>query len=325
MFWAYCRLGLEIFIRQKSRNRKIFNQLLLNNFTIDAALSSRIRLYTLQSTITNLMFSVLRGYRPSKDETACGLLLGAVTPVYDDLMDNYHLSHNDLHKELYVNNPELYNLVDLCQWLDVQIRERITLREEYDYYFKKTIAAQEDSLIQIQCKPISVNDLHAITNNKGGYATLLYRCVLHHKMIPGEEAAIFAFGSFYQYLNDLFDAWKDTQAGSITLITQCGDPTKLRAEYAQKLRTVISAFAALNYPKPNKDLMLRLILTMVSQGFVCIGQFEDLYKKYGHFNTKAFTRKELVCDMDTMKNLYQSYRISCKWYKDVVRKELNDK
>jgi hypothetical protein len=71
MFWAYCRLGLEIFIRQKSRNRKIFNQLMQNNFTIDAALSSRIRLYTLQSTITNLAFSVLRGYRPSKDETAC--------------------------------------------------------------------------------------------------------------------------------------------------------------------------------------------------------------------------------------------------------------
>jgi hypothetical protein len=238
-------------------------------------------------------------------------------------MDNYHLSHADLHKEYYINNPELYTLVDLCQWLDLQIRELISLQEEYDCYLRKTIAAQEDSLIQIHGNPISVVDLQEITSNKGGYAALLYRCTLHNKMIPGEEAAIFAFGSFYQYLNDLFDAWKDTQAGSITLITQCGDPTKLRAEYTQKLHNVISAFAGLSYPKKCKDLMLRIILTMVSQGFVCIAQFEDLYKKYGHFNTKAFTRKELVCDMDTVKNLYQSYRIACKWYKNVVVKELN--
>lgn len=319
MLSAFVLLAYNILYLQKRRNKSLFNQLLTSNFVIDGTLRKRIEFYTMQSTITNLWFTALRRAKATAHETDTGLLLGAVTPVYDDLLDDYRLTHTQLIDSPTFKDPKINNLVVLYQWLDREIKERIELKSAYANYLALIIEAQAQSQAQHKQHTFDVGYLLTITRNKGGYATLLYRCLLANPLLSGEEEAIYELGALLQLMNDLFDLYKDTQAASSTLVTHCENPSDLLPMYMRQLTVVIEKFALLAYPKVQKDLCIRLILTMVSQGVICIHQFIALQKMHGHFNAKEFTRKDLICDMDKISNQIKCYTIANQLYKKIAK------
>jgi hypothetical protein len=272
----------------------------------------------MQSTITNMWFGALRGAKATTDETDTGLLLGAVTPIYDDLLDDYQLTHTQINDRPTFKDAKITNLVLLYQWLDLKIKERISLKSEYAKYLALIIEAQAQSQTQHQLHTVDPAYISTITNDKGGYATLLYRCLLGNPLAKGEESAIYELGALLQLMNDLFDLYKDTQSGTTTLVTQCQNPKELLPLYKRQLITVIKKFASLNYSKVHKDSCIRLILTMVSQGIICSNQFVALQKKHGHFNVKQFTRKDLICDMEKLSNQFNCYIIANQLYKQIA-------
>lgn len=325
MLYAFLILAYNILFLQKRRNKRLFNQLLPKHFVIDKALKKRIQFYTMQSTITNLWFGTLRGYSAASHETDTGLLLGAVTPVYDDLLDEHQLTHSQLHENQQFSNDQLANLVNLYRWLDHAVKGQIGLKTEYLRYLDRVISAQAQSQLQLSTQVVGKEGIVRITKEKGGSATLLYRCLLSNPLKVGEEEAIFELGALLQLMNDLFDLYKDTQAGAATLVTRCQQPSELLTLYDQQLEKVFQKFASLPYPAAQRRRTIRLILTMVSQGYVCIYQFLALQEQFGHFEAVKYSRKQLICDMDKFGNQLSSLAIANQLYKRKVKPLLINK
>ena len=217
VYKTYLALGAKVYVINRARSRAFIrrlNQLLESKgYPLSTRQAERIRQYTIQSCITNSWFTTLRGNRPTPAETQRALYLGAFTPVYDDLMDQQNHRHEELMKvicqEKPPTTPDLFLLKQLYDSLLEITNNPKTFKEALSLVGK----SQNQSMLQSSHEKIDHQTLWKVTKDKGGHATLLYRSVLSHPLLPGEQKAIFQLGSLLQLTNDLFDVYKDHQNG----------------------------------------------------------------------------------------------------------------
>jgi hypothetical protein len=306
VFWSFCQLGWAVFVNRRRTSKLLAS---LNRvgaefgFALDEVTKKRIHFYTAQSAITNHWFCMLRGKKPTPHEIENALLLGAFTPIADDLMDEsgqtFEQLENQESKATTAHILFRYLLERLKPLRDTNPAAR---------YFTKAHHAQNQSLLQLQKEPLDLDILERITFDKGGYYTTLYRFVLNHPAQPGEEAAIYNLGAMLQLLNDLFDVHKDYHNGVQTLVTRTANihavAEKLKALEAQFRHQ----FCALNYPQKNKKRAYRAIMAIVARGHVALAHYKKLQGTAQQLNIGAYPRKALIVDMEKLGNIGRNVR-----------------
>jgi hypothetical protein len=312
MLTIYIKLGIEIFLINKLRTTKFIKQLnkqsKIHHFSFTKDQIIRIRQYTIQSSLTNSWFSSLTGYKIGKNEIQKGLYIGALTPVVDDLTDDFGLNYAEIIKRLKTQDDSTSGHVRLADYLYKKVSENA--ETVFLKYFKKAMEAQDASLKQFQKNRLSYEELYKITFDKGGYFTLLYRSVLKKDLIKDEEEAIYLLGGILQLTNDMFDLYKDYKNGQQTLFTNTNDIEKLRDLYLQSIDEMIAKFLELDYPSPQKKEALLKIFTVLSRGSICIDQLLNCQKKTGNvFKPEKYTRADLICDMEKVSNIIRSIKI----------------
>lgn len=277
-------------------------------FEITPRTRDRIRLYTALIAITSHWYGLLRGTPPNREEIDDALRLGAFTPLADDLMDEHGWSFEELIAQ--ANNSSSEHV------LLTYFMERITAlrqsRPAFDRYFVAAHKAQNASLKQLQKEPLPLEYLQHITYEKGGQYALLYRSVLQHPFVEGEEEFVYHSVGGQQILNDLFDLHKDYHNGSQTLINRNPDVRAAERLLDALADTLRDQIRGLNYPARNKARAFRSIMSINVRGYVALDQFRDIQGDRPTIDIGAHTQAELLVDMEkpinVWKNVYYTWR-----------------
>ncbi len=308
---AYLYLGKVVFINNKKNTAAFTESLRSKGFQIDEQLEKDILKYTVQSSLTNAWFTTLTNTKISDKQKELALFLGAITPVSDNLTDQYELEYKDVWHAVQNINEDSPNLYKLARHLYDGMTA--LANPVFMHFINKTMEAQDESLLQLKTETLSTEKLQQITFDKGGYSTLLYRSMLDKNFVAGEEETIYLLGSILQLTNDAFDVYKDYTNKQQTLFTNTKDITPLREMYMQKVSTFIAAFRALDYSKKNIEKTLHQVMTVISRGVLSINQLLSAQQTTNNiFKIEKYERRQLICDMEKPGNIWASVKITNK-------------
>ncbi|HSG67898.1 MAG TPA: class 1 isoprenoid biosynthesis enzyme [Bacteroidales bacterium] len=252
----------------------------------------------------------LRGQAMSHEERQASTYQGALTGLYDDFFDKSHLSHGDI--RTMMEDPFSYNPASSLEILFIHFLRNVLQGLPDKAYFTATFdrvyQAQVDSHAQ-EDPGISWDKIREITFRKGGVSLLFYRSVFRHKLRPGEEDALYNAGSLMQLGNDIFDVYKDHNKQIMTFMTRCNNIDEVRREFNDQLRKTIKLIKSLDYRERQKRSFLHKFLLGISRCWVCLDQLERLeIKTNGVFRPPAYSRDEMICDMEKPANMIRSIR-----------------
>lgn len=201
----------------------------------------RIRLYSHVGLYVNDCLATLRGRKMTQWEIKQTLYLSILTPLLDDLTDNYSFSSDQILEKLYQKDDDYPQHLRLAVDLYNHIKEE-NKQELFPGTFTKALISQDESLKQLNHSALNITTLFEITCAKGSLWTFLFRLMLDHPLKEGEREAIEAFGAIIQLTNDMFDVYKDVQNGQQTCFTNTRDIALMEIDYNNRLREIIQRF-----------------------------------------------------------------------------------
>jgi len=260
-------------------------------------------------------FCVLRGEAMTERERMASTCQGAMTGLGDDFFDKQRLSEQGVKD--FIERPEQFtgNTASEKLFLDFYKTalanapqpEQMQL-QIYKVFHAQLLSKQQDN------PGLSYEVMKDITILKGAESVLYYRTAFAHSLKSGEQKMLYALGGLMQLSNDIFDVYKDHQSGVSTLVTTTTKIKTLRSYYTAILQVATRAAYRSGYPKKNTRKFMGIInIGIFSRCYVCLDQLQKLEKRSnGIFDLKAYSRKDLICDMDTAGNKWRSLRYLLK-------------
>lgn len=252
--------------------------------------------------------ATLRQQKLSFNERWASTCQGAITGLFDDFFDEKQLPQDTLIQ--FIEHPEEVTPSDMQEKMFLEFYQACLNgahnRSLVIKYFKEVNENQVSSLLQT--KPdISLDEIMQITFDKGGNSVLFYRSLLAPEMSESEIKATYHMGALMQMANDIFDVYKDSKAGIQTIINSGLPIVKVRSRFKNQMDKAFSLYAELPYSKKVKQKVLRKLSFGISRVYVALDQYEKLEQKTGGvFSPEKYSRKELICDMEKLPNLWQS-------------------
>lgn len=260
-------------------------------------------------------FCALRGKEMTHKERLAATCQGAMTGLGDDFFDKHRLSEEALKD--FIQKPELFYGDTASEKLFLHFyksalanapKAGLVQQQIYKVYHAQLLSKQ-------QAYPgLSYEVIKDITLRKGAESLLYYRTVFENPMKKGEEKMLYCLGGLMQLSNDIFDVYKDHTNGINTLVTTAKKIKELRFTYSALLQLGIEAAYKSGYPESNVIRFLNIIsLGIFSRCYVCMDQLEKNETRSGNvFDPGAYSRKDLICDMDTATNKWRSFRYHLK-------------
>ena len=226
--------------------------------------------------------------------------LGAATGLFDDFFDQDNVSLPRL--RLMLLRPDLNDAETPKERLFIQFYLKALEHSNAELIKQYCIDIYEAQVHSVrQSDPeLPTEEITAITREKGGVSILLYRAALERDISEQEKELIIEIGFLGQLENDIFDIYKDHIAGIRTLATTARSFSALRETFTGVLSEVYRGIDRLDFPERNKRRFARLFSAVASRGLVCLDQLQKLETE--HFQLSDFTRKQLICDMGTVRN-----------------------
>jgi hypothetical protein len=242
-------------------------------------------------------------------------LFGVLTPVGDDLFDIDKLDAAAINEITY--RPESYESRSFSAHIAKEIQsfmlKEVPQKTEYLEAAKNVFEIQLETIKQTD-PAIDDQDLTRITYAKGGYSVIIYHQIMERPASKEMWEVLFYVGSLMQFSNDLFDMFKDLRDGIITLPDRCTNYTSLKELFMTRVKQCNRLIYALPYKHHKKQEFAVAMHLIISRGIVVIDKMIRLEQQLGkplHYQT--LTRKQLVCDMEKIRNiikwLYYSYKL----------------
>lgn len=299
--------------------RKLASQFPKYDWVHDAAHRRRVEFYVLQSVLVAEWVSILRGTKISGEERHRAVCLAALTPIMDDIMDSTSMNASTIIQRVHdTNNTEPILRIAHYLYHSMNYHEAV-----FDAVIGQALEAQDASLVQIRKEFLDEETLKCVTRNKGGYATLLYAVVIDGRMSEAEQEAFLELGYSLQLVNDMFDVFKDRNSGQQTLFTNTHNIESCASFFYDVVDQVCHRFAALPY-KPSRIRELLMNVSVIwGRASVCLEQLQSLPASDDQpFATNAFSRKQLICDMEKKANLWKAFKYSARLYASLNRPTL---
>ncbi|TNE29712.1 MAG: hypothetical protein EP346_05495 [Bacteroidetes bacterium] len=255
-------------------------------------------------------FGLLRGQRMKTRERFALTYLGAITGLYDDFFDERGtpteriLQMTKCPEKAVANSSHEQLFLTLClKALDYTDHKDLLLQRVEEVYL-----AQLNSKAQA-ASGNSWEALKKITFDKGGASFLYYRSAMENRASEAENLMLFTLGGTMQLENDLFDVYKDRESGVETLATNANSISELRQLYYDRQRESDRCLEATEFPKAQKVRFRNFTRVILVRGNVCLDELEKTAATTGGvFDVNAYERKQLVCDMESRKNVMASIR-----------------
>ncbi len=254
-------------------------------------------------------FCALRGTEMTIQERWASTCQGSMTGLFDDFFDKDYLEEEVIEKMISGDNSTSnkrsnQKLFDLFYTKALQYApDENSMKKALAEVYKAQVASKEQ-----ENGKLPEQELSAITLFNGGSSLVFYRTAFSPVATGKELRLLNDLGGLMQLANDIFDVYKDRESGIQTLVTA----TKHIAPISNLLRTRLQQYYLdaldIGYPKKNVHLFMDIIsLGIFSRCFVCLDQLEKNERSTGNeFLVAQYSRKQLICDMDTKMNMLRS-------------------
>lgn len=254
-------------------------------------------------------FCLLAGKSMPEKERWASTSQGAMTGLFDDFFDKDYMEDADVKNKIttpgnetaHQSNERLFDLFykKALQTVPDKNEMQQTLYDVYEAQVKSK--QQTDPLL-------SIEDVNNITIEKGGTSLLFYRTAFGPAASAQETALLHKLGGIMQLANDIFDVYKDRENGIRTLITETDNIYSIRVILNYRLQLAYKQAYKLPYsPAAVNKFLSVLSIGIFSRCYVCLDHLEknEIFTN-NKFQVQAYSRKQLVCDMDTKKNMLRS-------------------
>lgn len=255
-------------------------------------------------------FCALHQKQMTEKERIASTSQGAMTGLFDDFFDKQYLSADNIEQLLNENNDRLASNEKLFNEFYKNALQHVPERKAMIDALMEVYHAQVASKKQ-NTSTISQKEIEEITWYKGGVSVIFYRTAFLPSPSAKEQQLLYKLGSLMQLCNDIFDVYKDREHHIKTLITEATHINKIRSLLQQELIAQQQFANEAGFDKSGlKKFFSILNLGIFSRAFVCLDQLEQLERTTNDsFNVHAYSRKQLICDMEKKSNQLRS-----AWY-----------
>lgn len=260
-------------------------------------------------------FCALRNEAMTDKERMASTSQGAMTGLGDDFFDKQRLSEQGVKD--FIEMPEKFSGNSASEKLFLSFYKTALANapapglmkdQLYKVFHAQLLSKQQD-------RPgLSQEVIKDITIRKGAESLLYYRTAFEHPIQKAEEKMLYSLGGLMQLSNDIFDVYNDHQSGVNTMITTATKIKDLRLQYTALLQIGKDAAFKSGYSKKNvRKFLGMLYIGIFSRCYVCLDQMQKIEKRTaGIFDLTKYSRRDLICDMDTFMNKMSSLKYHLK-------------
>ena len=284
----------------------------LNGQFANATFKKIKKFQAIQQLVINDSFAMLENRYTNKDERENNKLYFVLASLYDDLMDENIVSKEVLN-DMFLNPekaiPKTFSEIALID-THLKLISRVADKKAYQNVLTKIHEAQMDSARQLNSN-IGLDDLLSITERKGGYSLLMCRFYISMSANKNLDECWYNLGGLIQMTNDLYDIHKDTSAGIHTFANTQYTYEAIRDNYKAQIQKFTLSIEKLHYSN-FKKLVFKIKLSLIpALGYVAL---ENLKRLQGNKDSLSpftqYARKELIVDMEKIKNLIKLFKYS---------------
>lgn len=244
----------------------------------------------------------LTGSALSEEEHKRIILLSVFGPLFDDLFDDHILNYEQITS--LVTNPEAYapiNKTDkLAKDIYLELLRGMPRRQHFIEHLQAVAHWQQESLKQLD-STITETALQEITYKKSYYAVLLFCALLDNYPDQKILEILYPAAGLMQLTNDAFDVWKDIHKGVYTLPNLYRNFEQLQQLFLAETSTINQRLWQLPHPVKDKQTFAIIIHSLHAMGWMSLEQLKQVTAGVTDLDElKQLSRKELVCDMDSM-------------------------
>jgi len=287
-----------------------------NSGAFDTAEMERIKTYAVMiPAFMGEAFSLLRLKPMSEKERLVLTCLGALTAMFDDLFDEKKLS--DSYVIDLLQNAAQHQPVNAGEELMIRLyqisQENSVHKDKMAVYVNEVCSAQIESREQ-ENKEIDSERLRNIIYRKGGVSIPVYRCAFDNDISMAEYDLLYWLGALGQLENDIFDVYKDEQNGIETLVTRTNHISELKNEYESLVSKVLALLGKTTFERKGKAKFRWFVLLITARGMVALDHLQKAEKETGGiFKPGLNTKKELICDMESPRNILKLIRYAAMY------------
>ena len=244
----------------------------------------------------------LVGAALSEEEYKRITLLSVFGPLFDDLFDDHILNYEQITS--LVTKPEAYapiNKTDkLTKDIYLELLRDMPRRQHFIEHLQAVAHWQQESLKQLD-NTITETALQEITYKKSYYAVLLFCALLDNYPDQKILEILYPAAGLMQLTNDAFDVWKDIHKGVYTLPNLYRNFEQLQQLFLAETSTINQRLWQLPYPVKAKQTFAIIIHSLHAMGWMSLEQLKQVTAGVTNLDElKQLSRKELVCDMDSL-------------------------
>ena len=231
--------------------------------------------------------------------------------IFDNFFDREELTDEQIYNITF--NAASYNATNFNEKISLHshllILDFIKEKEKYLDVLRKEYDVQVASRSQFNAN-ITNTAIEHITLEKGGNAVLLCSFYLEHKASIYEQNCWYKLGNIIQFVNDLFDIYRDLQTGLQTIPNRIKDAKTFKIYYLNLVGNLKKEIAAIDIPQKNKLHFTISTMGICALGLIAIEQLIALQGTAKELpNLKLLTRQDLVIDMEKKSNLWKWVKI----------------
>jgi hypothetical protein len=305
-----------IFVNQKREKKWATNYLhsLENKFEgkfDDRTFNKIIFYYSLKIPAICDAFLQLHATKSNGEDKERLLLYFICSSVFDNFFDRAELTDAQIFDITFNSNnynPKNFN-EKISLFAHQTLLNFVADKQTYLTILKKEFDVQVLSRTQFTAD-ITNTTLHQITTTKGGNAVLLCSFYLHKNATKIEQDCWYGLGCIVQYINDLFDIYRDQISGLQTIANRLVDAKKFKQEYLKMVEDLKVNIATIKSGKFKKLYLKISLMGIAALGIIAINQLIRLQNKNNNtLNLPSNTRQELIVDMEKPINLLRWIKV----------------
>ena len=234
--------------------------------------------------------------------------------IFDNFFDREELNDDEIYSITFASKNYTANNFNERISLNshLSILNYVRNNEHYLNILKKEYDVQVASRKQFDID-IANKEIEHITLEKGGNAVLLCSFYLDHQASTHEENCWFKLGNIIQYVNDLFDIYRDLQSGLQTIPNRMKDAREFKKYYEDLITSLQAEIKAIDVAENKKLHFTISLMGICALGLIAIEQLINIQGNAATLpDLKTLTRKDLIIDMERKSNLW-------KWVKTVYK------
>ena len=304
----FISIGISYYFRINKTAKRLRT---LIPYEIDPSSIKRLSLYAFLNQNLASNYLSLSNNQLDADELLLLDLMSLFVGSFDDLMDEHHLSKDEIFNIIKSNEEsgiELPN-VKICKFSYRSIISRHPNLSLFERYLDQGTEAQERD-VKVKQVTKDLDELKSIMMDKGAYSLLLILSALKD-FDASDQHAVYSLGSMIQFANDVFDIYKDLQAGEWTYASNIKNMKVLMFEYRAGLENCFNAWRSMGYESNSLEKFWIRTYALLCRGEIAIKHYieRDVLSK------PKMLRSDWICDMERFDKIIKNYKLVLNWFK----------